>query len=71
MRPDMLETIEFAYHGRVYTIWAVPGPGEHHWRFGCQELGIVSGSYATAQDALLGGVDTVIRYRTRPEELAA
>lgn len=71
MRRQAMETIEFAYHGQVYTIWAVPGPDSHCWRFGCQELGVVHGAYATAQDALLGGIDTVIRQRTRPQELAA
>lgn len=71
MQAEAMESIEFAYRGRVYTVWAVPGSDTHHWRFSCRELRLVRGSYATAQDALLAGIDMVIRARTRPEELAA
>lgn len=53
--------IEFTYHGRVYTIIADLRWDAQSWQFCCQELGLVTGSYATAQDALLAGVARVVQ----------
>ncbi|MBX6342218.1 MAG: hypothetical protein IRY97_07155 [Thermomicrobiaceae bacterium] len=66
-----IDSIEFAYRGRIYTIWAMPGGDGRRWVFGCRELSLVRGSFASAQDALLGGIEMVVRGETPRAELAA
>lgn len=53
--------IELTYHGKVYTIFADLRWDGQSWQFCCQELGLVTGSYATSQDALLAGVALVVQ----------
>ena len=60
-REQANDAIEFAYHGRVYTISAGLRWDGQSWQFGCRQLGLVSGSYATAQDALLAGIALVVQ----------
>jgi hypothetical protein len=55
------DAIEFTYHGRVYTINAGLRWDRQSWQFGCRQLWLVTGSYATAQDALLAGIALVVQ----------
>jgi hypothetical protein len=55
------DSIEFAYHGRVYTISVGLRLDGQSWQFGCRQLWLVTGSYATAQDALLAGIALVVQ----------
>ena len=62
MKPEQAnDAIELAYHGQVYTISAGLRWDGQSWQFGCRQLGLVSGSYATAQDALLAGIALVVQ----------
>ncbi len=66
------EMIEFSYHGRVYTISADRRWDGQSWQFSVRQLGLVTGSFATAQDALLAGVVLVVqRDPTPPTDLVA
>jgi hypothetical protein len=42
------ELIEFSYHGRVYTIRADRRRDGQCWQFAVRQLGLVTGSVATA-----------------------
>ena len=71
-REQANDAIELAYHGRVYTINAGLRWDGQSWQFGCRQLGLVSGSYATAQDALLAGIAMVVQGgSTRRADLVA
>jgi hypothetical protein len=71
MQYDLTDAVEFAYHGKVYTIVAIPAWSGTAWQFGCRQLGIVRGSFATRDDALLAGISLIVRRPTQPVELAA
>lgn len=66
-----VETIQFAYRGKVYTISALIGSDGQRWAYGCHELGLVRGSFSTPHDALLAGIATLIQEETSEGLLAA
>ena len=65
------DSIEFAYHGRVFTIVAMPTWSDSIWQFGCPQLGVVQGRFATRDDALLAGIALIVRRPTPRADLAA
>jgi hypothetical protein len=71
MQFDAQDAVEFAYNGRVYTIVAMPAWSGAAWQFGCRQLGVVRGSYATRDDALLAGIAMIVRRPTQRQDLAA
>jgi hypothetical protein len=65
------DSIEFAYHGRVFTIVALPAWSGAIWQFGCPQLGVIQGHFATRDDALLAGIAMIVRRPTQRGDLAA
>jgi hypothetical protein len=68
---QQMDSIEFAYRGKVYNIVAVPTWSGTNWQFGCRQLGMVAGEFATPDDALLAGIAMIVRRPTRRDDLAA
>ena len=66
-----MESIEFAYRGKVYNIVALPTWSGANWQFGCRQLGMVGGEFATPDDALLAGIAMIVRRPTSRDDLAA
>ena len=69
-QPDV-ESIEFAYRGRVYTIVALPTWSGTAWQFGCRQLGTVHGTFATRDSHLNLAVGSDEQYRRFCEALQA